>query len=411
MDQETHLILLTCLGYASVATKTERLARVSADEWKQVVTLARQHGVSQLLYHCLKPLAVTLPGQMAGELKRDYLVLAHRNICLYQALSKLLRLLREKNIAVIVLKGAYLAEAVYDNIGLRGMGDIDLLVRKGDLKRIEQELLALGGVPEDCNRVIAHDNHHFAYRLLDIGIRVEFHWTLHAMDSVQKDIDGLWSRAQSVTGAQTQIQALSPEDLLLHLCLHMAQHAHEMNIRMLCDISEVVRRYGATLDWQEVGTRARQWGVHRAVYVILRLARELLMVIVSADWLASLRQDDFNECCRDLMREQIFAYSALQGHMIRSPAVARLWYLKDPGSKLALLRERLLLSREVMALMYPAPANSWRIYLYYPVRIRDVLRRHGATFWRLIHGNSQTYAAVEHANQVAALRDWLMSGL
>lgn len=403
-------ILLACLGYASEAEKTERLSRVSAEEWHGVVELARQHSVTPLLYHHLKPLDLLLPGELVENLKQEYLKQALRNIRLYQELSKLLRLLQEKNIAVIVLKGAYLAETVYDNIGLRSMSDVDLLVKKGDLLRVEQELLASGGMPEDCNRVITQYNHCFGYKLLKSGLRMEIHWTIRDSDHpFQIDVEGLWSRAQPVTLAQAPAWALSPEDLLLHLCLHTAKHAYEMQVRMLCDISEVVRRHGTGLDWQEIGARARQWGILRAVYLFLRLAQELLGVAVPADWLASLRPDSFDERYLTLARQKILA-TRVDGGMAQYAQAARLWGPNGLGHKIVIIRDSLLPSRESMAIMYPAPANSWRIYPYYPVRLKDVLVRHGATLWRLARGDPKTKAAAEHTNQVTGLRDWLMSG-
>jgi hypothetical protein len=86
-----------------------------------------------------------------------------------------------------------------------------------------------------------------------------------------------------------------------------------------------------------------------------------------------------------------------------------LWGPKGLGEKIALFRDSLLLSREKMATLYPVPVNSWRIYLYYPVHIKDVLLRHGTTLWRLARGDPKTRAAVERTNQVTALIDWLMS--
>jgi hypothetical protein len=410
MDQSVVSILLTCLGYASEAAKAERLACVSAEEWRMVAELAQQHGVKPLLYHHLKSLDLALPGAIADELKQEYLKQAQRNIRLYQELSKLLRLLQEKNIAVIVLKGAHLAEAVYDNIGLRSMSDVDLLVRKDDLQRVEQELLALDGMPEDCNRVIAQDNYHFGYKLPRNDLRVEIHWTIFASSyPIQVDVEGLWSRAQPVTLAQAPALALSPADLLLHLCQHTAKHAYDMRIRMLCDIGEVVRHYDGELDWQELGDRARRWGLTHAVYVILRLAQELLEVAVPADWLASLRPDNFDERYLVLARQQILA-TCMDAGMAQTAQVARLWGPKGLGGKIGIIRDSLLPSRESMAIMYPAPVNSWRIYLYYPVRIKDVLVRHGATLWRLARGDPKTRTAAARTNQVTALRDWLMSG-
>jgi hypothetical protein len=251
--------------------------------------------------------------------------------------------------------------------------------------------------------VIAQDNYCFGYLLLKSGLRVEIHWALNSSYPCQIDVEGLWSRAQPVTLAQAPAWTLSPEDLLLHLCLHTAKHAYEMPIRMLCDIGEVVRRNGAVLNWQEIGARARQWGIVRAVYVILRLAQELLEVGVPSDWLASVQPAGFDERYLALARAQILAAGA-DGSMAQSAQAARLWGPKGLVGKIALIRDSLLLSPESMAIMYPAPANSWRIYLYYPVRLKDVLMRHGAMLWRLACGDPKTRAAAESTNEVTALR-------
>jgi phosphoglycolate phosphatase-like HAD superfamily hydrolase len=109
-------------GCANQAAKAERLAGVSAEEWRKVADLAQQHGVAQLLYHHLKPLYLAQPGEVVEELKQQYRQNALRNMPLHQELYKLLRLLQEKDIPVMALKGAYLTEGVYKNIALRGMG-------------------------------------------------------------------------------------------------------------------------------------------------------------------------------------------------------------------------------------------------------------------------------------------------
>ena len=63
---------------------------------------------------------------------------------LYNELQTVLKTFNAAGIDVIVLKGAFLAELVYENIGRRAMGDIDLLVKKEDLEKVKQELIQLG---------------------------------------------------------------------------------------------------------------------------------------------------------------------------------------------------------------------------------------------------------------------------
>ena len=415
MERDATTILLACLSYASEATKTKRLAGVSAEEWRAVAELAGQHNVAPLFFHRTLRMNIVLPGDIKEKLVRAYRQDTLRTMRLYEKLSKLLQRLQEQDIPVIALKGIYLAEAVYEKIGLRAMRDIDLLVKKDNLPRVDAILLALGCAPEDNIRVVTEDNLHFRYHFPDDALMVEIHWSIiDAIFPFQIDMEELWRRARSVTLAQAPAWTFDPEDLLLHLCLHTAKHANEMNIRMLCDINEVVRRFGMELDWQEMDERARQWNAVRAVYLILRLAQELLDVPVPADWLVSLRPEDFSESYLDLAREQILGrYSDMKTSQLESNYLLnllQLWGPKGLGNKLALIRERLLPPRETMARWYPAPVNSWRIYLYYPVRIMDILVKHRATLWQLARGNPKARAIAEHTNQVIELRDWLMSG-
>jgi hypothetical protein len=341
------------------------------------------------------------------ELKHAFLENTARNIRFYQELGKLLQALQEQDIKVIVLKGAYLAEAVYDNIGLRVMGDIDLLVQKNNLVQVEQEMLALGYEPVDCNRVITQDNIHFRYTLPRNGLNVEIHWALVGSNlPFRIDTEGLWSRAQPVTLAQMPTLALCPLDLLLHLCQHTAKHIYSLRLRMVCDIGEVIQHFSTELDWQEIGERTEEWGITHSVYMILRLAQELLGVAVPLDWLTSFQPVGFNENYLALASRQIPDISA-DGGMGEHVQTSRLWGQNGLSSKIALIRDSLFPSREDMAIMYPAPINSWRIYLYYPVRIKDVFTRHGATLWRLVRGNSQMRIASERINQVTDVRDWL----
>jgi len=55
----------------------------------------------------------------------------------YAQLRKVLQVFCQEKVPVIVLKGALLAELVYQHIGLRTMDDVDLLVSKQDLGKAE----------------------------------------------------------------------------------------------------------------------------------------------------------------------------------------------------------------------------------------------------------------------------------
>ncbi|MHB9033799.1 MAG: nucleotidyltransferase domain-containing protein [Anaerolineae bacterium] len=401
--------LLACLSYGGKAETSAHLALLNPGEWQDVTQLALQHGLAPLLYQRLKQLGIALPAPCFESLKRAYLMQVARNLRLYHALGSLLQVFNAQQIPVVVLKGAHLAELVYGNVGLRGMVDVDLLARQADLARIDQLLLERGYKPMDHHRVIARDNRCFDYTHPDSGSMVEIHWTI-AIASLPFTIDvaGLWARAQAVNLVKVPTLVLSPEDLLLHLCLHTAQHADILSLSMLCDIGEVVRCYRANLDWQQVAVRARAWGITRAVYVVMRLAQEFLDVAVPGDWLLPLVPADFDEHYFSAASRQIITAPADRDINL-TPQAVRLWQERSLLRKLALLLHSWLLPRVEMSRMYPAPAHSWRIYPYYVVRLRDMLRRHLQTWWSLARGNHEVLQAAGDVSQAAELRDWLMS--
>ncbi len=410
MENTSQSILLTGLGYQSASAKEELLKNVTAGQWSEVTELANRHSVTPLLYHNIKSLNLSLPEDIAVELKEQFLKQAYRNTYLFSELGKILHLLNEKDIPVIVLKGAYLAGAVYDNIGLRGMSDVDLLVKKDDLSRVEKELLSQGAVPEAKDRLIAEHCPEFSYTTPEFGLRLDIHWALNPSKyNCLAEVDGLWSRSRSVLVQQFPARALSPEDLLLHLCMHTAKHAHDMQFRMLYDIAEVLRCHADELDWGVIDDRAREWGILRAVYIFLSLAKEFLAADLTGEKLDKLCPEQLDESKMVLARRQFSNTGASNNIFRQSQPVAQLWGIKGLAGKMAFIRKRFPLSHEIK-FQNDADAHPWRIYLYYPRRLKYIIKKHGAAMWSLLGGNKESRAAAEEVNEINALRDWLMSG-
>ena len=70
----------------------------------------------------------------------------------------------------------------------------------------------------------------------------------------------------------------SPEDLLLHLAFHLTTVTGFVGqVRTLCDIGELCRRYRETLEWSQlVGPGMRLTESGKPLYYALRLAQELV---------------------------------------------------------------------------------------------------------------------------------------
>ena len=93
-----------------------------------------------------------------------------------QQLAEALGAFRDAGIPTIVLKGAYVAEAVYKNIALRPMSDVDILVKKKDLPAVEKILLKLGYDPPEHPRMQNKTRYsRVPFHKLG-GIGIEVHW-------------------------------------------------------------------------------------------------------------------------------------------------------------------------------------------------------------------------------------------
>ncbi|OAD22803.1 hypothetical protein THIOM_001382, partial [Candidatus Thiomargarita nelsonii] len=279
MNQETmSKLLLDCLhGREIDETRTAELNSLRAADWESLVQFAVRQRVAPLLYHRLKTVYpnVNIPASLKHKLQKIYLASDMRNTSLYNDLSQIIRALQY--IPVIVLKGAHLAAVVYSNITLRSMGDMDILVRKTDLLKAEEKLLEMGYSSFRVNVIeVASAKHHHLPPLVKQGaVPVEIHWTInHPTSPFTIDIEGLWNRARPATIAGVEVLVLSPEDLLLHLCLHTAfQDRFLTGLRPFCDIWETIRHDRDEIEWEQVRLRARQWGATNSVYLTLYLAK------------------------------------------------------------------------------------------------------------------------------------------
>jgi hypothetical protein len=414
MDQtQIDELLLYCLRAVPDEAGDGRLEMLSSSDWNVLITESDRYQVAPLLYHRLRTFhsEIPIPANVMARLRHIYLQSVADAMHRYRKLGKVLGLLRHANIPVIVLKGAHLAELVYGNIALRPMSDVDVLVHKDDLMRVEAALLGMGYAPAECRRQIAKDICHFVYGLPNGELFVEVHWNfLPSMYRFKIDIDGQWERSRQAIIAGVEVSVLCPEDLLLYLCLHASKHLFEMGLKPLYDIFETIRYYGKEIDWKQVQLRGEQSGEAKCVYLTFRLAGELLGASVPDDLMKAIKPRDFDERFMVLAKEGIFAcgYRNSDGLSL-SPYIAQLWGSKRLLSKGTLFLRRAFPSPEEVARRYPAPSDSVRIYFYYAVRIKDLLLRQGRQIWRLLRRDEGMRGLAKQENDMTPLKDWLMS--
>lgn len=410
MNPTLHLL---CAALRPEPDETPRhlLRRVAGDEWKPIVDLAVFHGVVPVLYEAVrarKP-EVRIPPECLERMRRIYLTASACNMRLFHALGGVLAVFKQYAVPVTLLKGAHLASEIYASPGLRTMGDVDVLLYEHDLPRAEQLLLDLGAEPEDSRRIKTDDNQHFGYIFKNNGLRLENHWTLNASIKHRLDIEAIWARTRPAThfpGARL----LSPEDLLLHLCLHAAGHLYALRLRAIYDVTLVIAREAPVISWTEFCARARAWRISRAAYGMLRLAQTWLGANVPEATFAALEPGPSATNQIDSMKKILIDSGSEANRAVVPIGLARLWAQGGGMARIRYGLRLLVTSPENMRRMYNAPAGKWRQLCYYPRRIGDLLRRHGPAGWRLLRGDIQARALAARKQETDRLQQWLLDG-
>jgi hypothetical protein len=401
-------LLLAALGAGDGQVLAERYGAATSEEWHELLHIAGAHQITALLYWRLKAAEIDIPSEILQSLRMDYLRSTGRNMYIYHELAHILKCLHRSQIRVIPLKGAYLAQRIYGRVAFRQMDDVDLLVEKHNLKDTEKILLNLGFVKTDFLDVTIEELYHFGYEHVQKHLLIEVHWDLvDRAGGIHTDIDGLWDRSRPAVIAETPVREMAPEDQVLHLCIHSCAHVFDMGLRAMIDFTLTLRFYCEEMNWAVLFGRARQWGAYRCLVSNLWLARKLLNAPAPDNCLESTGSSNRDREYFSLAEQCLLKPEKEPGWPIAT--LAQVWKDRSVTGKLIRLWRVIFVSPRIMATMYPAPLGSLRIFLYYPVRIKDVLKRHGRMALGLITGDAQAISRTERQSRINELRKWMLS--
>lgn len=135
-------------------------------------------------------------------------------------LKEVLAAFAAEGIAVVPLKGPFLAERLYGGAHLRSSRDLDLLVRREGFA-FAQDLLARLGFT-----LIQEDNGY--HELWTRGsTAIELHYDVADVSMFDFHVDAAWPSTAQSDFSNQPVFVLSPQDELLFLCLHGTKHCFE----------------------------------------------------------------------------------------------------------------------------------------------------------------------------------------
>lgn len=191
----------------------------------------RRHRLAPLLAPYADALGLS-PG--VSEALRDWRVRARPHL-LVQTLTtaRLATELADRDVPVLVVKGAALAAQTTGRPDARGPGDVDLLVRPRDVAAVHDLLTGPGwslqapaGLRRDtwAWRHLVRWGNELSYAAGPAAaagaVPVDLHWRLDLVPGVHPPFERLWERRASVDVGGTVVATLAPADALRHLAVH-----------------------------------------------------------------------------------------------------------------------------------------------------------------------------------------------
>lgn len=244
-------------------------------DWDKTFSLLTQHGSAPLLFSKLPKLSNQhlIPSSIRLQLQQVYYKTLTRNMLLYNAFSEVLKKLNDANIQVVALKGIYLSAALYSDIALRQLSDIDILVPIDKGEETVNILRDMGYESRDpsVSAFISTQTEivHFP-PLVRNGISIEVHIRLHRKNA-NYAIDTPYMLQNTTTWEyqNQKIHALDLNNLLVHLCVHIDKHFAGGHIQMKCfnDIVNILHLQKTKINWNQLIETTR---IHSSEHVVFK---------------------------------------------------------------------------------------------------------------------------------------------
>lgn len=335
------------------------LSGVASPLSAELLAVARRHRVHYLL--ATPEIVRVSPADLVAGLEREIRQAAALDAWGAQDLTGLLDALADGGVDVLLLKGAALAQMIYDAPHLRPRVDTDLLIRREQLEMAERVFAAHGWSrpPEMAFELAAAQRHYVKAAPASRLLHLDVHWKI-ANPRVFADalsFDELWIRAVPLPALGRAARAPRPVDALFLACVHrVAHHDDEVDLLWLWDIHLLTSRLSPD-DEHEFVSRAVRTGMVGVCARGLDLASAAFGTAGAAALAARLRAaGDGGVEPASRFLDGVRPVTILRGDL----AALHGW-----RPRLRLVAEHVLPSREYMRTVYPGwpDALLWFAYL------------------------------------------------
>lgn len=186
------------------------------------------------------------------------------NAVLFKHAADVINLLQAQGIRTMVLKGAALALAAYEDQGLRRMDDVDILVPFADKLRavelLNQHGWKLHNSPFEKLPQLFLEKHGEEFRS-QADKAIDLHWNIFYASRQQELDDICWERSLPLTLQTAKTRMLCPTDQLLHVLIHGMSYRPKDQVRWVVDAFSVMRAFPIDWDLMVIHAAERRLGI------------------------------------------------------------------------------------------------------------------------------------------------------
>jgi hypothetical protein len=209
---------------------------------------------------------------MLCQFQTHYQISLTRNMILLDELKRIKKEFQENNIVVVILKGGFLVENVYEDIACRPMGDLDILVREKDKEESYKVLLNMGyKTQKKISETYSTSLHRsFCKKVKGTSISIEIHHRLiKEVFTKNLNLENIYLRRN-----------IPLEYQLLYLSWHGIRHGL-YRFLWLCDLAEIIKNNKDSIKWDVAQRKGLDFNIQKQFLFAIHLTRILLLPLSS----------------------------------------------------------------------------------------------------------------------------------
>lgn len=350
------------------------IKNITEKEWLELVNLSILQNVSNVLFFSLKKnkLDYLIPKSSFELLKTMYEKTIFRNIKIKSEIKNINKIFIENNIDVIFLKGSHLINHIYENLSLRYVQDIDLLIDKESSKKAFELIKNLSYTVKNILDKYDYDfsfSHHLPKMRKD-DIFLEIHYNI--LSAKNLDIKDF---SKHFVELDDNIKYFDNTHLFIHLCIHISyQDLFCIDLRHYYDIFYMLKNKKVNIE--EVILKAKNYNLQKGVLFVIKILEKLFNINLNINNYLSdfiITDEDINKAINLMWlynKTNIKEYIEYK----KSPKIYKDFKNNSFLQKTFIFIKKVFIAKNILIHKYKINSSFW--YLYYFIRFIDLIKNH-----------------------------------